>query len=113
MSSNAKAGKNAIPPGNQPGGNPMADAEAIAQGKSAAVTKTDVHAGPAAKERNTWQERQTEASRPIGSGGGKMRGDRRDTHADPGMRNNGSLRNDHNPTSTTGRQNNSQPNEGG
>lgn len=100
MASHGRAGKNAVPAGNSP----------KARGRTAQTTAPD---GPNPTEGHVQQERLTESNRPIGSGGGKLRGDRRDTHPDPGTRNNGNLRNDRNPSSTAGRRNNRVPNEGG
>jgi hypothetical protein len=102
MSHHGKAGRSAVPAGN-------------ARGRTARTTKPDPNAGPVAREGNVLQERLTEANRPIGPGGGKKRGDRQDTHPDPGRRNNerSGLRNDRNPNSETGRRRNKTPNQGG
>ena len=48
---------------------------------SAKVASPDKNAGPTPTEGKVTQERLTEANRPIGSGGGKKRGDRRDMSA--------------------------------
>ena len=47
-----------------------------ARGRTAKTTSPD---GPNPTEGHVQQERKTETNRPIGSGGGKLRGDRRDT----------------------------------
>ncbi len=49
-----------------------------ARGRTAKTTKPDPNAGPTPTEGKVLQERLTEANRPIGLGGGKKRGDRRD-----------------------------------
>ncbi len=49
------------------------------RGRTAKTTKPDPNAGPTPTEGKVLQERLTEANRPIGPGGGKKRGDRRDT----------------------------------
>jgi hypothetical protein len=127
MAHHGRAGKNSVPSGNakgapalnalQPGNDKTpAGGAKKARGRHARTTQTDIHAGPNAKEGNVWQERQTEANRPIGRGGGKLRGDRQNTQPDPGMRGqreNRGLRTDHNPQSTAGRRNNKVPNQGG
>jgi hypothetical protein len=99
MSHHGKSGRHPVPPGNL----------------RLNATKPDRTAGPEAREGNVRQERLTEANRPIGPGGGKKRGDRQDTHPDPGRRNNerSGLRNDRNPNSETGRKHNKTANEGG
>jgi hypothetical protein len=48
-----------------------------ARGRTAKTTAPDAST-PEAREGNVTQERITEANRPIGNGGGKHRGDRRD-----------------------------------
>jgi hypothetical protein len=118
MAHHGGAGKNAVPSGNAKKGAARTAAGAaskMARGRTAKTTAPDRTAGPNAREGNVRQERLTEASRPIGPGGGKKRGDRQDTHPDPGRRNNerSGLRNDRNPSSTAGRRNNKRPNEGG
>jgi hypothetical protein len=102
MSHHGRSGKNQIPGGN------------AARGRTARTTSPD-HTAPVPTEGKVLQERLTEASRPIGPGGGKKRGDRQDTHPDPGRRNNerSGLRNDRNPNSAAGRRNNKSANEGG
>jgi hypothetical protein len=117
MAQHGRAGRNAVPPGNArkgPGGT-KAGIGKSARGRTAKTTNPDPNAGPEAREGNVLQERLTEASRPIGPGGGKKRGDRQDTHPDPGRRDNerSGLRNDRNPRSTAGRRNNKSPNQGG
>lgn len=52
-----------------------------ARGRTAKTTKPDPNAGPTPGEGKVLRERLTEANRPIGPGGGKKRGDRRDTSA--------------------------------
>ena len=64
MSKRAKIQRLTSPPG------------AKARGRTAKTTAPD---GPNPTEGHTSQERITEANRPISSGGGKLRGDRRDT----------------------------------
>ena len=118
MAHHGRSGKNALPAGNAKGqpGNAKMPGGTKARGRHTRTTRTDIHAGPTAKEGNVWQERQTEANRPIGRGGGKLRGDRQDMQPDPGMRaqrENRGLRTDRNPTSTAGRRNNTVPNQGG
>ena len=111
MAHHGKAGKNAVPPGNTASAGGTSKA---AKGRTAQTTAPDATV-PNATEGKVLQERLTEASRPIGPGGGKKRGDRQDTHPDPGRRNNerSGLRNDRNPTSTAGRKQNKSANEGG
>ena len=117
MAHHGRAGKSAIPQGNAAKGpaKTKAGPSKPARGRTAQTNNPDANAGPEAREGNVLQERLTEASRPIGPGGGKKRGDRQDTHPDPGRRNNerSGLRNDRNPSSTAGRRNNKIPNEGG
>ena len=117
MAQHGRAGKNAVPPGNAAAGptRTKAGPAKAARGRTAQTTKPDPNAGPEAREGNVLQERLTEANRPIGNGGGKMRGDRQDMHPDPGRRNNerSGLRNDRNPNSAAGRKNNKSPNQGG
>ena len=114
MAHHGRKGPGAVPPANAP----------KARGRTAKTTAPDPNAGPEAREGNVWNERQMEVNRPIGRGGGKLRGDRQDTHSDPGMRGNAQsmdrgnrrnlgLRNDRDPRSTAGRRNNNVPNEGG
>jgi hypothetical protein len=50
-----------------------------ARGRTAQTTSPDATAGPTPGKGKVKQERLTEANRPIGPGGGKKRGDRRDT----------------------------------
>ena len=115
MAQHGRAGRNAVPPGNARKARTKAGIGKSARGRTAKTTKPDPNAGPEAREGNVLQERLTEASRPIGPGGGKKRGDRQDTHPDPGRRDNerSGLRNDRNPRSTAGRRNNKSPNQGG
>ena len=51
------------------------------RGRTARTTSPDPNAGPTPTEGKVLQERLTEANRPVGPGGGKKRGDRRDTSA--------------------------------
>ncbi len=51
---------------------------AKARGRTASTTAPDATT-PDPREGNVTQERLTEANRAMGSGGGKLRGDRRDT----------------------------------
>jgi hypothetical protein len=51
-----------------------------ARGRTAQTTVPDVNAGPDATEGHVLQERRTEVNRPTTAGGGKFRGDRRDTN---------------------------------
>jgi hypothetical protein len=117
MAHHGSAGKNAVPAGNATRGpaSTKAGPAKPARGRTAKTNNPDPNAGPEAREGNVLQERLTEVSKPIGRGGGKKRGDRQDTHPDPGRRNNerSGLRNDRNPRSAAGRRNNKTPNEGG
>ena len=116
MARHGKAGKNAIPAGNAAKGpaRTKAGPAKYPRGRTAQTTNPDQNV-PNPTEGNVLQERLTEASRPIGPGGGKKRGDRQDTHPDPGRRNNerSGLRNDRHPNTATGRKNNRTSNEGG
>src|SRR4051812_31797158 len=106
MAHHGRAGRNIIPQGNatkSPArGNAGTTPAKAARGRTAKTTHPDDNV-PNATEGTVLQERLTEATRPIGRGGGKMRGDRQDTHPDPGRRNNerSGLRNDRNPNSAT------------
>ena len=116
MAHHGRAGKNAIPGGNatkRPTRTKAGPAKP-ARGRTAQTNHPDQNV-PNATEGKVLQERLTEANKPIGRGGGKMRGDRQDTHPDPGRRNNepSGLRNDRNPNSTAGRRSNKSANEGG
>src|SRR5688500_4690259 len=118
MAHHGRSGKNAVPAANAAKGPARTKVGATAvrsRGRTAKTNAPDRTAGPVAREGNVRQEMLTEAARPIAAGGGKKRGDRRDTHPDPGRRNNerSGLRNDRNPRSTAGRRNNKTPNEGG
>ncbi len=117
MARHGKAGPNAVPAGNRQGQGPAtSQIKSQARGRTAGTTNPDPNAGPDAREGNVLQERRTEVSRPIGRGGGKLRGDRQDTHPDPGIRaqrDNRGLRTDRDPQSTAGRRRNRVPNEGG
>src|SRR5687767_11223388 len=110
MAHHGRAGKNAIPAANATKGpaKTKAGPAKAARGRTAQTTNPDANAGPDAREGNVLQERLTEASKPIGPGGGKKRGDRQDTHPDPGRRSNerSGLRNDRHPNTATGRKNN-------
>lgn len=117
MAHHGRAGKNAIPGGNASKGPTRTKAGSTAKparGRTAATNNPDRNV-PNPTEGTVLQERLTEANKPIGRGGGKKRGDRQDTHPDPGRRNNerSGLRNDRNPSSTAGRRNNKSANEGG
>lgn len=116
MAHHGKTAKSAIPAGNAAKGpaRTKAGPAKAARGRTAKTNNPDPRA-PDAREPNVQRERLTEANRPISPGGGKKRGDRQDLHPDPGRRDNerSGLRNDRNPSSTAGRQNNRSPNEGG
>lgn len=121
MAHHGRSGRNAVPAGNTTRGPARTKAGAKSatsakspRGRTARTNKPDANV-PNATEGKVLQERLTEASRPIGPGGGKKRGDRQDMHPDPGRRNNerSGLRNDRNPNSATGRKKNKTPNEGG
>jgi hypothetical protein len=119
MAHHGRAGRNAIPDANATKGPArgkagMAAGAKPARGRTAKTTHPD-QTVPNATEGKVLQERLTEANRPIGRGGGKLRGDRQDTHPDPGRRNNerSGLRNDRHPNTAAGRKNNKVPNEGG
>ena len=118
MSHHGKGGRSAVSKGNVERGPARSKTGATnpsARGRTAKTTSPDRTAGPTAREGNVRQERLTESNRPIKPGGGKKRGDRQDTHPDPGRRNNerSGLRNDRNPRSEAGRRNNKSANEGG
>ena len=126
MAHHGRAGKNQVPTGNQIGAGVQKEGgiPGKVRGRTSKTTSPDPNAGPTAREGNVLQERLTEVNRPIGNGGGKMRGDRQNMTPDPGMRGNATatkrgnrrnigLRNDRNPSSTAGRRNNRVPNEGG
>ena len=92
MSHHGRTGKNSIPAQNT----------TKARGR-AAQTHPE---GPSPTKPQHQVEQRAEASRPITAGGGKKRGDRQDTHPDPGTRGNREnhgLRSDRNPTSAAGR----------
>jgi hypothetical protein len=116
MAQHGRAGRNAVPAGNATKGPARTKAGPAkpARGRTAQTNNPDGNV-PQATEGKVLQERLTEANRPIGPGGGKKRGDRQDTHPDPGRRNNerSGLRNDRNPNSAAGRRNNKSPNQGG
>ncbi len=124
MAHHGRSGPAAVPAGNR--GSVLNSAKKSAKGprgRTAKTTAPDRSAGPRPTEGRVWQELKTEANRPIGTGGGKKRGDRQNMDPDPGMRGNTTatkrgnrrnigLRNDRNPTSVAGRRNRV-PNEGG
>jgi hypothetical protein len=117
MAHHGRSGRNAIPAGNTTRGPARGKAGVTAKqarGRTAQTNNPDGNV-PKPTEGNVLRERLTEASRPVGPGGGKKRGDRQDTHPDPGRRDNerSGLRNDRNPRSETGRKKNKTPNEGG
>src|SRR5215207_4958463 len=117
MAHHGRAGRSPIPSGNATKGPARTKGGPAAKSQRGRTAKTNNPDGnvPNPTEGNVLQERLTESNRPIKPGGGKKRGDRQDTHPDPGRRNNerSGLRNDRHPNTTAGRRNNKSPNQGG